>query len=170
VAKHLGRGVKNYDDATWADAREDIARRAVKHKFDQNPELWKVLEYTGNITLVEAAKWDRVWGGGITINELCQGKTHEGANLLGRIIAEYRDNRVAAEAAAAAANADLAQVQQTGGAAAKAKRAVRFAPVTDDARAEELRKVRDARAVAFAPVVTTDLPEAHPTVHPDIVN
>ena len=107
MAKHLGRGVKNYDDATWADAREDIARRAVKHKFDQNPELWKVLEYTGNITLVEAAKWDRVWGGGITINELCQGKTHEGANLLGRIIAEYRDNRVAAEAAAAVANADL---------------------------------------------------------------
>ena len=171
VAKKLGRGVKNYDEATWADARENIARRAVKLKFDQNPELWRVLEYTGNIALVEAAKWDRVWGGGITIDELRQRKAYEGANLLGRIIAEYRDSRVAAKAAAAAANANLDQMMQRGDdAAAKAKRAVRFAPVTDDARAEELRKVKDVRAMAFAPVVTTDLPEARPAVHPVIVN
>lgn len=64
-AKKLGRGVRDFDQATWAQHRFDIVVRANSAKFGQHEELRTYLLGTGDKVLVEAAPRDVVWGIGL---------------------------------------------------------------------------------------------------------
>lgn len=60
--KLIGRGVKNYDDTTWACLRYAVVLRGSMEKFGQNPSLGRILLATGDDVLVEASPFDRIWG------------------------------------------------------------------------------------------------------------
>ena len=94
TCKRLGRNIKPYDETRWANAREEVARRGICLKFDQHDRLWRTLKWTGGLDIVEVSANDRVWGGGIDLDQLLRGDDLNGENLLGRALTRYRDNRV----------------------------------------------------------------------------
>ncbi|MCC8106066.1 MAG: NADAR family protein [Clostridiales bacterium] len=78
-AKRLGRKVVLRKD--WESVKIPIMKEIVKAKFEQNPELQKLLLDTEEAYLEEGNNWgDRIWG---TVD----GK---GANNLGKILMEVR--------------------------------------------------------------------------------
>jgi N-glycosidase YbiA len=87
MAARLGRVfLKLRED--WEDVKFDIMRKAVYAKFDQHPKLKEKLLGTGEALLVEhtvgTPRPDPVWGDGID---------GTGANWLGRILMEYREEK-----------------------------------------------------------------------------
>lgn len=90
--KDLGREVRNYDDAAWAEVREDIMVLGLYQKFAQNPGLKQALLDTGDTMLVEASPTDVIWGIGLAAtdpnveNESCW----RGQNLLGKVLMRVR--------------------------------------------------------------------------------
>lgn len=91
--KALGRKVSEFEEATWRDAREQIVYRANLAKFSQNPELHAALMATAGTTLVEASPTDRIWGIGLSVEDLAadDAKSWRGRNLLGQILTRVRD-------------------------------------------------------------------------------
>jgi ribA/ribD-fused uncharacterized protein len=91
-AKALGRQVKGYDDARWAEARYGFVVEGNHHKFAQHPELAAFLRGTGSRVLVEASPVDPVWG--IGLDERHEDAPHparwKGTNLLGFALMEVR--------------------------------------------------------------------------------
>ena len=84
--KQLGREVKNYDDAVWAEKRYNIMVEILKCKFSQNEELKELLLNTRGCLIYEASPLDRIWGIGSTnIDDI------RGQNLLGKALMEVRD-------------------------------------------------------------------------------
>ena len=82
-AKHMGRNVTLRSD--WEEIKLHVMRMVVQAKFEQNPELDKLLKATGDATLIELNQFnDREWG--VDIN------TREGKNHLGKILMEVRAN------------------------------------------------------------------------------
>ena len=80
-AKKLGRTVNLRKD--WEGVKVNIMKELVTAKFEQNADLREKLISTGSEYLEEGNTWgDRVWG---TVD----GK---GANLLGKILMEVREN------------------------------------------------------------------------------
>jgi len=61
-------------------------------KFSQNEDLKKKLLNTGNKTLVEASKWDKIWEIGISKKDALAGKKWKGMNLLGKTLMNVRNN------------------------------------------------------------------------------
>lgn len=90
-AKAIGRNIQNYDDTIWNQKRYDAMVKALKAKFT-DPELREILLETGDLTLVEASPYDRIWGVGLSEddNELYTGDWR-GQNLLGKALMEVRD-------------------------------------------------------------------------------
>ena len=66
----------------WDAVKDDIMRRAVRAKFEQNPDIRAVLLGTATEELIEDAHNDPYWGCG------ADGK---GKNMLGKILMEVRD-------------------------------------------------------------------------------
>ena len=65
--KTHGSKVKNYRKEEWDNKAKDICRPGIHAKFQQNPDLFRILcEKTGKKTIVESAN-DRVWGTGTTL-------------------------------------------------------------------------------------------------------
>lgn len=95
--KQLGRAVRNFDEAVWADRREDIVYRGNMAKFDQNPSLKAFLLETGNKVLAEASPHDRIWG--IGLDESAKAAKNpllwKGLNLLGFCLMRVRDRALA---------------------------------------------------------------------------
>ncbi len=85
VAKKLGRTVKGFDEAKWAEHRFEIVVRGNEAKFSQNVELKQFLMNTGRRVLVEASPLDRVWGIGLAEDnsEATHPEKWHGLNLLG---------------------------------------------------------------------------------------
>lgn len=83
AAKALGTDRSVPIRGDWEEARDDVMRRAVSAKFEAHAELREVLLATGYETIIEDAKSDAYWG--------C-GPDGSGANMLGRILMEVRDN------------------------------------------------------------------------------
>ena len=68
-------------------------------KFSQNAKLRKILMQTGDLTLVEAAPSDRIWGIGRSVNDAAAGASWQGQNLLGKaLMAARADDRIGSEA------------------------------------------------------------------------
>lgn len=61
-AKAVGRAVRGYDTAVWAEHRVDVVTRGNVAKFSQHPDLATYLASTGDAVLVEASPEDRIWG------------------------------------------------------------------------------------------------------------
>jgi ribA/ribD-fused uncharacterized protein len=74
----------------WDAVRDDVMRKALAAKFEQNPSLKKMLIDTGNRPLVEANPTDSYWG---------YGRNKKGKNRLGALLMELR-TRLQAEVGA----------------------------------------------------------------------
>lgn len=83
--KRLGRATKNFDRPAWEKQRVDVVVRGSVAKFQQNPDLWKYLDSTGECVLVEASPDDAIWGIGYAKDdERAQDpRRWRGENLLG---------------------------------------------------------------------------------------
>lgn len=92
VAKKLGRAVKGFDEATWAEHRFAIVVRGNEAKFGQNADLKEFLLNTGERVLVEASPLDRVWGIGVAEDNAVAVKPEQwrGLNLLGFALMKVR--------------------------------------------------------------------------------
>ena len=78
--KALGRGVTDYDDATWQHEARRIVYEGNCAKFVQNAPLREALLATADKLLVEAAPNDRRWGIGLAEDDE---RAHDKANWLG---------------------------------------------------------------------------------------
>lgn len=92
-AKALGRKVKGYDNALWAEHCMAIVIAGNTAKFSQHPELGDWLRKTGHKVLVEASPVDPIWGIGLAQSDpLAQHpSTWAGQNLLGFALMAVRD-------------------------------------------------------------------------------
>ena len=91
--KEAGRAVRDYLEERWAPVRYGIVLRGTIEKYRQNPQLWKLLEATGERLLVEASTTDRIWGIGLSPDDprALDPAQWLGQNLLGRAITEARE-------------------------------------------------------------------------------
>ena len=81
-AKYLGQRCKMRDD--WEDVKDLVMMHGVLAKFNQNIDLWELLDNTGDQLLQEGNTWnDKYWG-------ICL-RTGEGKNKLGKILMMVRD-------------------------------------------------------------------------------
>lgn len=93
-AKKIGRTkFKNFDDKLWTRISTPIVKRGVRAKFEQNPELSKILLSTGNVVLAECSPYDQVWGIGLSPNDerIYDTSQWQGKNKLGRILMIVRE-------------------------------------------------------------------------------
>ena len=91
--KALGRKVLGYDDAIWTAKRELYVDVGCFAKFSQNDSLKKYILSTGDIELVEASPYDRIWGVGIAENDpdIFDKSKWLGQNLLGKCLMRVRN-------------------------------------------------------------------------------
>ncbi len=92
-AKALGREVVGYNDAEWSAVRFGFMTLVNLWKYQQNPDLLKLLLDTGMKTLVEASKKDKIWGVGLYNTDplILDERNWLGTNLLGRALMDVRD-------------------------------------------------------------------------------
>jgi ribA/ribD-fused uncharacterized protein len=92
AAKALGRQVRGFDEALWAQRRFDLVVAGNVAKFGQHPDLRAFLLSTGDRVLVEASPRDRIWGIGLAASDE-RATTPEhwpGLNVLGFALMEAR--------------------------------------------------------------------------------
>ena len=91
-AKRLGRRVSPYDDRMWEANRGELVVPGLYAKFEQNPEIRRVLLGTGDALIAECAPRDRIWGIGMpTWNpDIYNPNCWKGTNLLGTYLMEVR--------------------------------------------------------------------------------
>jgi len=81
LAARLGRDRKARIRRDWESVKVDVMQKAVRAKFEQHPDLQKLLKSTGEARLVEHTENDNYWG---------DGGDGSGKNMLGRILMEVR--------------------------------------------------------------------------------
>lgn len=91
--KSLGRMVKGFDKDVWEANCREIVYRANLAKFTQHEMLKSRLFSTGKTIIVEASKYDTVWGIGMTDShpDVCDPTKWKGTNWLGEAIMRVRD-------------------------------------------------------------------------------
>jgi len=91
--KSIGRQVVGFNGKEWERVAYDIVKKGNYAKFTQNKELKDELLKTGNLTLVEASPYDKIWGIGMRENApgVDNEKNWKGENLLGKAITEVRN-------------------------------------------------------------------------------
>ncbi|UQA60122.1 NADAR family protein [Polyangium aurulentum] len=91
-AKKLGREVRGFDEARWAEHRYSIVVQGNLAKFGQSDKLRSYLRSTGKRVLVEASPQDRIWGIGLAAADPRARQPAEwpGLNLLGFALMEVR--------------------------------------------------------------------------------
>lgn len=92
--KSLGRSVKGFNDGVWNLLMIDIVRVGNLAKFTQNPELGDYLLETGDLVIVEASPYDKIWGIGMGMTDagIDNPKNWKGLNLLGHVLNTVRDD------------------------------------------------------------------------------
>ena len=90
--KSIGRNVYPYNDAVWNANRKKHVKFGVMEKFSQNADMLKKLHDTGDTKMVEASKYDRIWGIGLSERDACAVPESQwpGLNLLGEIFNELK--------------------------------------------------------------------------------
>ena len=81
LAKQIGNDRDRPLRPDWDEVKDDVMRRAVRAKFEQNLDIRAVLLGTGDEELIEAARNDSYWG--------C-GADGMGKNMLGKVLMEVR--------------------------------------------------------------------------------
>lgn len=91
--KKLGREVKNYDDEFWSKKRKSVVLFGAREKFKQNDDLKEILMNTGNTTMVEASKFDKIWGIGLSEYDAkkIEPSKWPGLNLLGKVLDKLKE-------------------------------------------------------------------------------
>mmetsp|Transcript_26609 Transcript_26609/g.61590 ORF Transcript_26609/g.61590 Transcript_26609/m.61590 type:complete len:184 (+) Transcript_26609:100-651(+) len=94
IAKALGRRVAPFDEALWEVHLEDVAYEAVRQKFVGDETLREVLLSTGDVTIAEATRNDKIWGIGIDVGDprVQDPKQWQGRNVLGQALMRTRDH------------------------------------------------------------------------------
>jgi ribA/ribD-fused uncharacterized protein len=83
-AKRFAKRKKAHWSADWHERKIDVMRLLIRRKFDETPDLVRLLLATGTAILIEGNTWgDVFWG-------VCEGI---GENWLGRILMEERNYR-----------------------------------------------------------------------------
>lgn len=83
LAASVGHHLATYDIRDdWMFEKVSIMEGVVWAKFEQNPELAKLLLKTGDSILIENSKTDKFWG---------SGRDDLGKNMLGEILTETRE-------------------------------------------------------------------------------
>lgn len=92
-AKKLGRKVKNFIPKIWDEKKYEIVKRGNMAKFSQNNDLKTYLLNTKQRIIVEASPVDRIWGIGMSQDNVrINNPMHwKGDNLLGYALMEVRD-------------------------------------------------------------------------------
>ena len=97
-AAGLGRRLQDGLDPDWNDQRIDVMRWVIRMKREANPAaIDALLERTGERPIVEVSSRDRFWGANPA------GDTYQGANVLGRLWMELRQQMREADPAVQAA-------------------------------------------------------------------
>lgn len=65
AVKKLGRQVKNYDDVTWSAIRLQVMIHILRLKAIQNQVVGTELRESGDLYIMEASKYDNIWGVGM---------------------------------------------------------------------------------------------------------
>lgn len=96
--KALGRKVKGYDEDVWKARRDGIVASGCYAKFSQNEKLKRLLLSTEDTILVEASRYDKIWGVGLSENDsrILNPSQWKGLNLLGTALMRAR-SRIASE-------------------------------------------------------------------------
>ncbi len=91
--KALGRQVRRFDGGVWNRKRQGYDYQGALHKFQQNPTLAQYLIDTGDLELVEASPYDRIWGVGLDAHSpaILHKKLWRGTNLHGIETQRVRD-------------------------------------------------------------------------------
>lgn len=91
--KRLGREVSGFDQTIWEQNGEEIVFRGNLAKFEQNEELRKELLATGDLTMVEASPYDKIWGIGLRADHrnAVVPEKWKGTNLLGKVLERVRE-------------------------------------------------------------------------------
>lgn len=92
--KKLGRTVKGFDKVWWEDNCLQLAFRGCHAKFTQNKKLYNMLMNTNPSILVEASKFDNIWGIGLSEDDAKKVSPEEwpGTNWLGYTLTNVRDH------------------------------------------------------------------------------
>lgn len=93
AAKQWGRQVNGFDESVWQRERFAIVVRGNRAKFDRHEALRDFLLGTKRRVLVEASPVDRVWGIGLSADDVRAGNplAWRGLNLLGFALMHVRD-------------------------------------------------------------------------------
>lgn len=93
AVKALGRQVRNFDSNVWDEKKEYLIYKGLLEKFRQNEDLKYKLLSTGDKLLAEASPYDKIWGIGLSGDEIVAWNTEtwKGTNLLGKILMRVRD-------------------------------------------------------------------------------
>jgi len=91
--KFLGRQVRNYIDKEWMEVCQDIMVEGLISKFMQDPYSLQCLLDTGEKIIVEASPYDKIWGIGLSKDDLRALDEAQwlGKNLLGKVLMRARD-------------------------------------------------------------------------------
>lgn len=92
--KNLGRKVRNFDPDTWDENKKQIMQRGLQMKVEQNEDVKKALVATKNKIIAEASPYDKIWGIGLSENDInCRDQNKwKGENLLGIAWMKVRDD------------------------------------------------------------------------------
>lgn len=84
--KSLGKDVTPYDDTVWSNRRAKVVLFGARLKFSQNEDLKQILLATGDTYMVEASRYDKIWGIGLSADDARKIPEHKwpGLNLLGK--------------------------------------------------------------------------------------
>jgi ribA/ribD-fused uncharacterized protein len=97
-AKNLGRGVSNFNEKVWDEKRTKVVLFGAREKFTQNEDLKQILMATGDTKMVEASKYDKIWGNGLSEYDSKNTPPEKwpGMNLLGLVLdyvkSEFKNN------------------------------------------------------------------------------
>ena len=91
-SKRASRNIDNYRLDDWIKFAETECIKGLTAKFDQNPNLRKLLINTGDKKLIECS-WDGVWGTGCPLNrtDCLNPDNWESEGLLGKLLMAVRE-------------------------------------------------------------------------------
>ena len=90
--KDLGKQVTPFDAKAWNAVKYNIVKEGNRAKFEQNPDLKRMLLSTGDAILAEASPKDKIWGIGLDAQTAMKTDMSEwpGQGLLGWALMELR--------------------------------------------------------------------------------
>ena len=93
IQRKLGENIKGFDEAVWAQVRDDVMRTGLRLKFEQNSGLRHRLLMTHNASLCEATANEKYWACGLNLNhkDLPNKAAWPGENKLGIMLMQLRD-------------------------------------------------------------------------------